>query len=365
MSGGRCVGLIVNPMAGLGGPAGLHGSDDLDLAGLRQAGVASSSVDRARRFLAAVEQAAAPGVRWLTAPGELGAMVLAGRSPTVLDLPVTGTALDTVAAVDRMCGAGTDLVVFVGGDGTARDVAGALSDRAPMLGVPAGVKMQSSVFARTPEAAGAVLTGWLRGDGRTTAAEIVDLDEAARRRGIVGSRLYAVVRTPCAPRLLQSRKIGSGASDETDFDGMADQCRRQLRPDRLWLLGPGTTVAGTAERLGLSGSLLGVDIADHTGVLVSDATAAQIADAGYGRRVQVLLSPVGGQGFLLGRGNQQIAAGLGEGLGGAELIVVAAERKLAEFGGRLYADVGRPAPTSFVRVITGRHSTAMVSVNWE
>lgn len=364
MSGGRCVGLIVNPVAGLGGPAGLHGSDDLDLAGLRQAGQASTSVARARRFLAAVEQAAPPGVRWLTGPGELGGLALHDHSPTVLDLPVTGTALDTVAAVDRMCAAGADLVVFAGGDGTARDVAGALSDRAPMLGVPAGVKMQSSVFARTPEAAGAVLTGWLRGDGRTTTAEIVDLDESARRRGIVGSRLYAVVRTPCAPRLLQSRKIGSGAGEETDIDGMAAQCRLRLHPDRLWLLGPGTTVAGIAARLNLSGSLLGVDIADDTGVLVSDATAAQIAAAARGRQVQVLLSPVGGQGFLLGRGNQQIAAGLGEDLGGAELIVVAAERKLAEFGGRLYADVGRPAPPTFVRVITGRHSTAMISVGW-
>jgi predicted polyphosphate/ATP-dependent NAD kinase len=395
----RRIGLIVNPIAGLGGPAGLHGTDG---EGTWRRAEALGSTRRAEsltlEFLTAMGSAA-PTVSWLAPPGSMGEaslehaslrcrvvepnLVPAGvpaderafRSPVTLrgsaaagsSINCAGvadtTAADTTAAAATMARIGVDLLVFAGGDGTARDVLAGLSADIPMVGIPAGVKMQSAVFGRSAASTAASVRQWLERT-ETIRAEVVDIDEASRRRGILDSQLYGLATTIAAPSVVSGRKIGSAVPSPDAIMGMADEARRHLDPDSVWMLGPGRTVQQVAAQWGLSASLLGVDIVDAGKVAVTDATADDIRRLTRDREFQILLSPIGGQGFLLGRGNQQITEGLGDRLRVTDLVVVASPNKLADLqGGPLYADWGQsclPDEPEHIRVITGRNQSAMV-----
>ncbi len=390
----RRIGLIVNPIAGLGGPAGLHGTDGEDtwrraesLGSTRRAGPLT------RQFLRAMG-AAASTVNWLAAPGSMGEddLVHAAlpcdvtrqvgaplgtpalrrcaregssvRGAAAADTTVAHTtAAETTAAAAAMARLGVDLVVFAGGDGTARDVLSGLSGDIPMVGVPAGVKMQSAVFGRSAAGTAAAVRQWIE-RRETTSAEVVDLDEDSRRRGIVDSRLYGLATTIAAPSVVSGRKVGSTVPSSDAISGIADEALRQLDPTSVWLLGPGRTVQQISAQWGLPASLLGVDVVDAGQIVAADATAEDIRGLTRDRDIKVLLSPIGGQGFLLGRGNQQVTDGVGNRLRAEDLVVVASPSKLADLqGGPLYADWGQSCPPDepeHIRVITGRNQSAML-----
>lgn len=403
----RRIGLVVNPVAGIGGAAGLHGSDGAEVQRLAlQRHGRSQAAPKTSRFLRtllaaveAVDEVAYPAqevdvagtardrIHWMAAPGIMGVEHLASwpdgvagvsvvngtlRPPSrVRHLPGSSgetmpstTADDTIAAVRAMVEGGADLIVFAGGDGTARDVAGAIDHGVPVIGIPTGVKMQSAVFGQSPESAARAVLQWLRGTSPLTTAEIVDLDESAYRAGIFSSTIFSSVLTIAAPHLVVGRKIGASPGLSTDAGGLAVGAEKRLDRAGVWLLGPGTTVREVASCWGLASSLLGVDIVDGGRVIIGDASAVEITEYCTGRRVQVVLSPIAGQGFLLGRGNQQIGAALPGLLTADDLLVVATEEKLAALtDGCLYLDAPM-AETSmrYLRVITGLHSTALVRV---
>ncbi|MFW6321025.1 MAG: ATP-NAD kinase family protein [Halohasta sp.] len=294
------IGLVVNPIAGMGGRVGLKGTDGkVDEA--RARGAEPRAPDRARR---ALDQLAdrAPDADLLTAGDPMGASLAraAGFEPTVVYTPdeAETTADDTAAAVAACVTEGVDLVVFVGGDGTAADVAEALEGtEIPMLGVPAGVKVYSSVFAVSPEDAAEIVVGF----DRTERREVMDIDEDDYREGEVSPELRAVAWVPVADDLQSSKQLGGGTV-EALAAGVADG----VDPERTYVLGPGSTLGAIKSALGFEGSPLGVDVWRDGEVVVLDASESELLDA-LGEDNVIVVSPIGGQGFVFGRGNPQLS----------------------------------------------------------
>jgi predicted polyphosphate/ATP-dependent NAD kinase len=230
-----------------------------------------------------------------------------------------------------------------------------------MLGIPCGVKMHSGVFATSPEAAGRLAADLLRaGNARVglRRVEIMDIDEDAARAGRIAARLYGYARAPHAGSLLQGSKVGPRPSDEAMLAGACAEIARELAPDVLYLIGPGTGAKGVLTALGLEGTLLGVD-AVRDGRLVgrdlSEADALTLAGDGP---IGVIVGITGGQGFVFGRGNQQIGPDAIRRAGRERLIIVAGAAKLAALpAARLLVDTGDAALDAalagHVRVRTG------------
>lgn len=365
------VGLVVNPIAGLGGAVGLKGTDGPGTVAeaLRRGAVAHAG-ERARRAMSVLAQRA-PGTRIEAAAGQLGADWLSGLDLDVhtLDLTeTTGTARDTKDAVSAM--PDVDLVVFAGGDGTARDIAQRLAPGQAMLGIPCGVKMHSGVFAVSPGAAGAVLSDLATDPGRIAwdeAAEVMDIDEAALRAGTLAPTLYGHARIPMARNRIQASKGGPRRDWGAALNGAAAEIAERMDPDALYIIGPGTSAGAVAKALGFEPTVLGIDAVIGGRPVARDATAADLREAAGARPVRIVLGVTGQQGFLLGRGNQQISADLIERAGRDGLIVLAAEDKLAALAQpRLWVDTGDPELDSglagFIRVKTGRGREMMMRV---
>ncbi|MGW4957991.1 ATP-NAD kinase family protein [Nonomuraea sp. NPDC004186] len=377
MTGAAVVGLVVNPVAGLGGAAGLKGSDGVEV---QRAALAMGATPRAgERAARAVRTLVArrPGTRVLTVPGRMGEdSVRASGTPYDLVRPSSGgsagtSAEDTRRAVAAL--AGVDLLLFAGGDGTARDVLDAvraLGDQAPpVLGVPAGVKVYSGCFAVSPAAAGFVAAEF--DPARTAEAEVVDLDEDAYRRGLVSPRLYGSLRVPAARAALSGRKSGSSGVEPATAEGVAREVVARMRPGVRYVLGPGATTRAVGRALGLATTLLGVDVVErvHEGgrLVAADVAEAELFGLVSGRESALVLSVIGGQGFVLGRGNQQVSPrvldAVLDGGDSVRLLVLATQQKLASLKGRpLLADSGDEDLDKklggHVQVITGyREST--------
>ncbi|TKD49977.1 ATP-NAD kinase family protein [Sphingomonas baiyangensis] len=332
------VGLLVNPVAGLGGPIGRKGSDGM------VPGAGTSPAEARMAALFATAGVPPERMTLLPARGMMGAD-LAQRlpfavEPLALD-PPRGDAGDTVAAAKAMASAGVDLILFAGGDGTARDVLAGVGDALPVLGMPAGVKMHSAVFARSPTSAGTLLARWA-----TCGLPGAQLREVLDRPGDPGAGsapiLYGMLRVPGDGDLVQRAKGMGGAGDAAD---LAAACARIAREEagRPLILGPGATMAEVKRRLGLAPSLLGVDLLTPGGA-ASDVDADAVARVAEMPGARVVLGVIGGQGFLLGRGNQPIGPAAVRRVGREGLRIVASAAKLNGLpGNALLVDTGDAA----------------------
>ncbi|MDQ0895262.1 ATP-NAD kinase family protein [Agromyces ramosus] len=366
------LGLIVNPVAGIGGPAGLAGSDGAAVqarAGAR--GAASRAAERALIALGVVASAH-PGTRVLTVAGAMGADVAraAGLEPVVVAQPGEPTdAADTTDAARALADAGASLVLFVGGDGTARDVAAGLGSDAAALGIPAGVKMYSPVFAVSPRAAGGVAAAWLAEGGLPVhEQEVLDVDEEALRHARVEPRLFGTLAVPFRPGRTQARKAATPADEHAAVRAAARGAASAIRPGVRYLLGPGGTMTELARRLGVPKTPLGVDVVLDGRRVIAGASEAELLSEIARGPARAVVTVIGGQGFLLGRGNQQLSARVLRALGDDPLLVVAPEQKLIDLGGRpLLVDTGDPRVDAglagFIRVITGPSTTSIYPVN--
>lgn len=355
----RRIGVVVNPVAGMGGRVGLKGTDG-KVEEARALGAKPRSPDRAVEALKSLQRHARnTEVELLAFGGQMGAEEArqAGFKPQVVGEPAQAetTAEDTREAVHRFVEAGVDLILFVGGDGTAVDVADALDEldsATPILGVPAGVKTYSSVFAVTPFAAGRIAVNFEQVEQR----EINDLDEEAYRAGQVRAELKAVASVPVDEELQSSKEL-KGDGVESIAAGFVDNVREGV----TYILCPGSTVGAIKEALGFDGSPLGVDLWRDGEVLVKDANEAEILDHLGGYSV-IIVSPIGGQGFIFGRGNQQVSPAV---IRRSEVQVVASREKLNDLR-VLRVDTGDEAVNErlrgWIRVRTGRFSHRMVKV---
>jgi len=360
----RRIGFVVNPIAGMGGRVGLKGTDG-KVEEARARGAERRAPDRAREALATLYEHA-PDAKIVTYGDPMGASVArdAGFDPVVVGRPdgEATDAEDTRAAVRSLLSygpdgerEGIDLALFVGGDGTAVDVAetiDAAGENAPMLGVPAGVKIYSSVFAVAPHAAGRIAANYERVEAR----EVNDIDEDAYREGEVRTELKAVVNVPVADEVQSSKQLGGGS-----VEALAAGVAEEVESGTTYVLGPGSTVGTIKRELGFEGSSLGVDVWRDGEVLVRDGSAAAI-EAALSERNVIVVSPIGGQGFVFGRGNQQLSP---EVIRRSEIEVVASSAKLDTIG-ELRVDTGDPALDERLRgwqkVRVGRFERRLVRI---
>lgn len=341
------IGLLINPVAGIGGAVALKGSDGAGVqADARARGGEPRGAGRTARTLDALGELIR-AVNWLTWGGGMGAEALAGRDVSLRVLGVAGEpsgAADTRTAAATMLAAGADFIVFAGGDGTARDLLQAVGDQVPVLGIPAGVKMHSGVFATTPEQAGELLKRLITG-GLVSAVhrEVRDLDEAALHRGEIRPRYFGELSVPEPGGYLQHTKERGRENESLALTEIAAEVCERIDDVALpVVLGPGGTLGEIKRALGFSGSVLGFDVWQAGRVLARDVDAAWLLanlEAGV-----LVLSFTRGQGFLLGRGNQQLAPAFLERIGRERLWVVGTRTKLASLEGRpLLIDTDDPA----------------------
>jgi predicted polyphosphate/ATP-dependent NAD kinase len=334
------VGLVVNPVSGMGGRVGLKGTDGLLDEALRR-GAEPVAPGCMVRFLERLGKDA-ERVAWVTCAFDMGADELAesgltpGEHYQVAYTPPSlhdTNADDTRRACTALLARGVQAIVFCGGDGTARDVMAAVGSSVPVLGVPSGVKMFSGVFALSPEAAAQVLSALVSGEAEVGEGEVVDVDEAAYRDGRLACTLHGTMRILRARSLIQDTKritsLGDeGAAQDAIARFVVEMLEREDYP--LTVLGAGTTVEAVARRMDVPKTPLGVDVVRGDQLLVEDASEEDLLRVLAGERtVRIVLSPIGAQGFLLGRGNQQISPDVLEAAGGpASLIIVATPHKL-------------------------------------
>lgn len=364
------IGLTVNPFAGLGGAVGLKGTDGPDtVAEALRRGAQAKAGMRARAALIRLA-ARAPGAAITVAFGELGADWVEDLAldVTIVDCPTrTGTARDTKDAV-RAMGA-QDVIVFAGGDGTARDVA-SVANGAALLGIPCGVKMHSGVFAVSPQAAGAMLADLKTSPDRInwqSDAEVMDIDEDALRNGILAPRLYGLARIPVSRSLMQVAKGGPRQDATYALSSAAKAIVAGMDTNALYIIGPGTSAGAVTLAAGHAATPLGVDAMLNRDLVARDADDATLMRLAEGRDVYVVLGVTGQQGFLLGRGNQQIGPALIAKAGSDGLIILATEDKLSALARpRLLVDTGNPDLDAdlagFVRVATGANREMMMRI---
>ncbi len=267
------------------------------------------------------------------------------------------SAQDTKDAASRLAELEVDLLLFVGGDGTARDILDAIDGRVPVVGVPAGVKMHSAVFAVTPQQAGRVAIEYLVNGLPTREAEVMDVDEEAYRQGQLSAKLYGYIRTPYLESMMQGVKTTSYGSDEDEQQkSIAKYIAEEMQHDILYILGPGTTVRAISEYLKLEKTLLGVDVIRNKTLLMKDANENQILDL-LSSKAKIIITPIGGQAYVFGRGNQQISPTVIRKVGKDNIVIVATKNKIQNLARRrLLVDTGDPSLDLFlrgyVRVIT-------------
>ena len=356
------LGLIVNPIAGMGGRVGLKGTDGPEM--LRKAielGAKPWAEDRAVEALKALLPIKNSLVIY-TYPHKMGenAAKRAGFNPKIMgSIGEETTADDTVRAAGDMKDAGVDILLFVGGDGTARDVCRSIGTSLVTLGIPAGVKVYSSVFSTSPKTGGELALKFLRGEiNDIIEAEVLDIDEDSFREGRLSVKLYGYLKIPYDSSYIPGGKVPSSHSESYDREAIAAELLDIIENDVIYLIGPGSTTKEVMKLLNLDFSPLGVDAILNGKLIGKDLNERQIIYLISGRKAKVVVTPIGGQGYVFGRGNQQISPDVLRRIGKENVIIVATRGKLESLRGRpLLIDTGDESLdielSGYYKVITG------------
>jgi predicted polyphosphate/ATP-dependent NAD kinase len=330
------LGLIVNPIAGMGGRVALKGSDGKET--IRKAIELGSTPISPKRTVDALKRLMMikNDMELITYPYDMGEEEAkeSGFNPTVIGSITKGetTSSDTRKAAKEMAALKTDLLLFTGGDGTARDIYDAVAETIPVLGIPAGVKVHSATYAINPLMAGELAIMHLKSfTSLLCEAEVMDVDEKVlREEDQVSTKLYGYLKIPCDRKMTQSPKEAScgGEQETTMIQAIAERIVNDMKEDWLYIIGPGTTTRAIMERLGLPNTLLGVDVVDRKKIVANDVNEAQLIRIMDGKKAKIIITPIGGQGYIFGRGNQQISPEIIRRVGSDNIIVVATPNKI-------------------------------------
>ncbi|WP_151173006.1 ATP-NAD kinase family protein [Pseudoalteromonas ruthenica] len=366
------LGLIVNPLAGLGGSVALKGSDGAQTAAKA---IALGAEPKANlRTRAALEQLLAYREQLCIytvndSMGEQVAKELGFDVEVVYHSERSTTAQDTELAAKALQAIGVDLLLFAGGDGTARNICHAIDDTLPALGIPAGCKIHSGVYAITPKAAGRVVEMLVKGELVTLSeSDVMDIDEQAFRQGAVRAKRYGELRVPSELRYVQAVKNAGGKEvDELVLADIAAFVVSEMDEQYQYIMGSGSTVAAVMEEMGLENTLLGVDLVQDQALIGQDMTAQQLLSAVEQAPTKLVITLIGGQGHLFGRGNQQLSPALIRAIGKDNIIVVATKSKLQALQGRpLVCDTGDSELddelSGYIQITTGFNDHVLYAV---
>lgn len=338
------IGLIVNPVAGLGGSVGLKGSDGMVEEALARGAVPQSE----SRAKVAMQELLSmkDSVTVYTGPGSMGQAVAEDLGFTCVvmenEFASSTSAEDTKVLSLWLQEQGMDLILFAGGDGTARDICTTAGETTVFLGVPAGVKIHSPVYARSPSTAGRLAAMYLQDQVEAVIEEeVLDIDEEQYRQEIINTKLYGYLRIPGEPSYTQCRKCSSGASEEDSMSSIAAYVADQMKKDTYYLIGAGTTTRAVMRELELENTLIGVDIVCNFDLVANDVYGSQILDYIGDQPAKLVVTVTGGQGFLFGRGNQQLTPQVLRRIGKENILILATKEKIVKLRGQpLLVDTG-------------------------
>ena len=373
------IGIVVNPDAGLGGRLGFKGSDGRAKEA-RDAGAVDRAGPRMQQCISKFKELLASSlnrrgvspsiVAW---SGRMGGDWLDGfEFEQRKESPKESTAQDTSNLVHDLLEAEVDVILYAGGDGTTRDIVNALDgNETPLIGVPGGVKMHSGCFATTPKASAEVLLAFLQGDLMVAITEVMDLDEETYQKGEWKVRMYGEAWTPSSPRFMQGAKEQVERASESDtIEGLANHIGNLIddNPELMVIWGSGGTLRRMGEHLNVELTLLGIDI-QHNGTIHSDLNEQQLLQhlVGYEGPRLLLLSPMGGQGFLIGRGNLQLSPDVLRAIGFESILGVATPSKLLGLSS-VRIDTGDPLldeeyqQRRFVKLLQGYRTTRVIRI---
>ena len=333
------IGLIINPISGMGGSVGLKGTDGKEV--LKRAidlGAEPNATNRAREFLKEL-LSIKPKLKFITCPGAMGASILEELNYSYetishqlfanIEGDLNTTAEHTIISAELMKNYNDlKLLVFFGGDGTARDVVNAVGKDLPCLGIPTGVKIYSSVFSINPRIAASIVMQFLWDEIPLKESEVLDIDEEEYRKGNLVSKLYGYLLTPFNPDFSQRSKMGTPDSDLNNQERIAKRIVEQLEKDTKYLLGPGTTIKAITDILNQEKTVLGIDLLLNNKIIAHDLNERRILELIDGMKVKIITSLIGRQGFLFGRGNLQFTPQVLKKIGTENLIIIATKFKL-------------------------------------
>jgi predicted polyphosphate/ATP-dependent NAD kinase len=367
------LGLIINPIAGIGGRVGLKGSDGI---AIQQKAIALGAAPQAHLRTARALKALLPlcnSLELITPPGAMGEDIArqSGFNPLVLEMQVRDVTDrgDTILAAREMFERTVDLILFAGGDGTARDICTAIGTTCCVLGIPAGVKIHSAVFSTTPEAAGALAASYVQGDRiRLREAEVLDLDETSWRNGAVSTKLFGSLNVPYRPLHMQNKKAPTPAAESIRTEAIALDVIDSMQPGWLYIVGPGTTTRAIALKLGFPKTLVGVDVFTRESVIALDVNEHRLLQLLEHQSAKIVVAPIGGQGFIFGRGNQPISPEVIKKAGRENIIVISLPEKLIALRGQpLLVDSGDTDVDKmlygYLPVVTGYHEKVMCKIS--
>ena len=366
------LGLIVNPIAGMGGRVGLKGTDGSDI--LEKAVRLGAKPQSQNRTIEALEKLKPlkDRIELITYPDRMGeeAANICSFPPDVIGaiMGPTTTASDTKRAAKEMLDLRVDLLLFAGGDGTARDIYNAVGDSMTVLGIPAGVKIHSAVYACNPARAGELALLFLEGKAKNILeAEVMDIDEEDYRKGRLRAKLYGYLKIPFERRYLQRVKAGSPVSEQYSQEAIAHDVTENMSDEFYYILGPGTTTRAIMKKLNLKDTLLGIDLIHKKKLVGKDLNEADLLKEIKGKKTKLIITPIGGQGYLFGRGNQQLSPEVIKHVGKDNIIIVATKHKINSLYGRpLLVDTGDEVTDQklkdYFRVITGYREAIIYKV---
>ncbi len=369
------MGFIVNPIAGMGGRVGLKGTNGVLEEALAR-GARPLAAVRANEFLAKLKELyTQEPIDTLTCPNPMGAKEVKASGLIAQILPMSlkteTTAEDTKLAVQLLVKSKVDLIVFVGGDGTARDILDAMRGVKDVLvlGVPSGVKMHSGIFTASASDAAEVVIAFSQKATQTVDFEIMDVDETAFRQDRLSVKLYGLLKGPFVPmRLLHSKQVSPETIDEQENQmAIARFIVENMELEATYILGPGTTMKRIADLLDVGKTVLGVDIYRNKTVIKDVNEQKMLQEIGDWQKTWIILSPIGRQGMLLGRGNQQISPEIVRRVGKEKIIVAATRGKIQGIEGNiLRVDTGDSETDSmlkgYIRVVTDYREWRLVPV---
>lgn len=366
----RKIGLIVNPIAGMGGSVGLKGTDGGIYKKAINLGAEPVTPQRIKAFLPNIKEQEKEKLLFLVAPSKMGENYVRNfdlKYKVIGEIDENTSAEDTKKITEKMMEEGIELLIFCGGDGTARDIYDVVDLKLPVIGIPSGVKMFSSIFAINPQAAYNLLKNFLEGS-EFQENEVLDIDEDAFRDDTLDSKLYGYLKVPKAKEFIQGGKKSSGKkrSEAENKVKISKYLINEMEEDTLYFLGPGTTVKSISEELNLENSLLGIDAIYNKKLLQKDINEAKILELleKY-NKVKIVISPIGGQGFIFGRGNKQFTPKVIKKVGRENIIVISTENKLKELN-CLRVDTGDEKIDKmlkgFIKVIIGSNERELIEV---